>query len=134
MVKAYQELTAQQRTFADAVVAGSTGSDAARAAGVSGSVGYVADRAVKWMKHPKVKAYIAAGRAALADEELLSRKEAVAALAKIAKRRGRDRAATARDVVAAVAQAAKMLGYDAPTKVEVKVEGSLLHRIRSGSR
>jgi len=124
-------LTAQQRTFADAVISGSTGADAARAAGVKVLAG---PRAVKWMRHPKVAAYIAAGRAALAEEELLSRKEAVAALAKIAKRRGRDRAATARDVVAAVAQAAKMLGYDAPTKVEVKVEGSLLHRIRSGSR
>jgi phage terminase small subunit len=131
MARPYEDLTVQQRKFADAVISGSTGSDAARAVGVTGSAKYVADRAAKWMANSKVKDAIAKGRAALAEEDLLTRREAVGILARIAK--GKDKRATTRDKIAALTQASRMLGYDAPTKVMMKVEGSLLHRIRSGA-
>jgi phage terminase small subunit len=131
MARPYQDLTAQQRKFADAVIGGATGSDAARAAGVTGAPRYIAERAAKWMANPKVKDAIAKGRAALAEEDLLTRREAVGILARIAK--GKDKRASTRDRIAALAQASRMLGYDAPTKVTMKVEGSLLHRIRSGA-
>jgi phage terminase small subunit len=131
MGNAYQELTPQQRAFADAVIGGATAADGARAAGVTGTPEYVRTRGHKWMTNPKVATYVAKGRAALAEEDLLTRREAVGILARIAK--GKDKRASTRDKIAALTQASRMLGYDAPTKVTMKVEGSLLHRIRSGA-
>ena len=127
-----QKLTHRQEEFVRHILAGQSQAEAYRLAGYAPAGGNSTRvKACQLAKLPHIQAAIEEGKRVLADEELLTRKEAVAALARIAKRTGRDKNATARDVVAAVAQAAKMLGYDAPTKVEVKVEGSLLHRIRN---
>lgn len=128
-------LTAKQMTFATGVINGLTGSDAARLAGCTGNYKQVGERAKEWMKNPRVRAYIEAEKAriatALREEDILTKKEMLLALGRIVKRVGRDKAASSRDVVGAIGQASKMLGCDAPSRVEVKLEGSLLHRIRS---
>jgi phage terminase small subunit len=125
-------LTPFQAAFVKSILEGNTQAQAYRLAGYAPcDPQQTAVKASQLAALPKVRAAIDEGKARLAEEELLSRREAVAALARIAKRKGRDRNATARDVIGAVAQASKMLGYDAPTKVDVKLEGSLLHRIRS---
>lgn len=127
-------LTAKQLAFAKGILSGKTGSDAYRSAyatkGTNNST--IARNAHELSSHPEIIAYIAQERAKLDGEDLLTRKEAVAILAKIAK--GKDRGASHRDKIAAVTQASKMLGYDAPTKTEVKLEGSLLHQIRRGKQ
>ena len=123
-------LTAKQLAYAKGILAGKTGSDAYRSSYDSkGDNKAIAEKACRLSKHPEIMAYIAQERAKIDGEDLLTRKEAVAILAKIAK--GKDRGATHRDKIAAVTQASKMLGYDAPQKVEMKLEGSLLHQIRS---
>ncbi len=125
-------MTHKQKTFADGVLSGKTGSDAYRHAypDSMASSKVVSVKAAQLSNHPEIRAYLAKERAKLEGEDLLTRKEAVGILAKIAK--GKDRGATHRDKIAAVTQASKMLGYDAPTKTEVKLEGSLLHQIRRG--
>lgn len=114
------------------MLGGATMADAYTAAGYRACSNKQATskNAVKLTRVPVVAAALAAGRAALAEEDLLSRREAVGILARIAK--GKDKRASTRDRIAATAQASKMLGYDAPSKVEVKLEGSLLHKIRNG--
>jgi len=125
-------MTAKQQAFANGILAGKTGSDAYRSAygTKSSNNATIARQAHLLSNHPEIVAYIAKEQAKTADENLLTRKEAVGILAKIAK--GKDRTASSRDKIAAVAQVSRMLGYDSPTKVEVKVEGSLLHKIRNG--
>jgi phage terminase small subunit len=125
-------LTAKQLNYAKGVLAGMTSSDAFRASSSTKTLNSasIARQAHELSTHPEISAYIARERAKLEGEDLLTRKEAVGILAKIAK--GKDRGATHRDKIAAVTQASKMLGYDAPTKTEVKLEGSLLHQIRRG--
>lgn len=129
-------LTAKQKAFADALLAGKGNSEAYRSAyATKASPRLVSTAAARLARNTAVKAYLAEQRAKLSEEDLLTRKDAVAILAKIAK--GKDRAngrlASHRDKVAAIAQASRMLGYDSPQKVEMKVEGSLLHRIRSNA-
>jgi len=125
-------MTAKMRAFADGILSGKEPSPAYVLAypDCRANKRTIARKAHKLSNHPEIMAYIAQERAKIADEQLLTRKEAVGILAKIAK--GKDRGATHRDKIAAVAQASKMLGYDVPTKVEVKLEGSLLHKIRNG--
>jgi phage terminase small subunit len=129
------ELTPKQLAFAKGVINGLTGSDAARAAGCKGNAAQVGERAKLWMRVSKVRAYIEAEKAriasALKEEDILTKKEMLLALGRIVKRQGKDARASSRDVTGAIAQASKMLGCDAPSRVEVKLEGSLLHRIRS---
>lgn len=127
-------LTAKQKAFADAILAGKGPSDAYRGAYDSkGHPRVIASKAQGVMRHPAVVAYLTEQRAKLAEEDLLPRKLAVSILAKIAtgKDRAQGRTASHRDKVSAIATASRILGYDSPQKVEVKVEGSLLHRIRS---
>lgn len=127
-------LTARQQTFADAVCRGCNHSDAARAAGITGTPAVIAQKGYRMAKSPTVQAYLAANKDALiavaAVGSALSRAVLLDALEEIITKRERD--ATARDRIAAVAQASKMLGCDAPTKVEMKMEGSLLWQIRHG--
>lgn len=98
-------------------------------AGVKGSPAYVAKRALIWSTNPKVKAAISAGKAELRRLQILTREESLSILAKIA----RSPKATNRDRCAALERAARMCGYDQPTRVEMKVEGSLLHQIRTAT-
>lgn len=125
-------LTAKERAFAQGILDGLTKTEAYRQAYPASrkwKAQMVTNEAHDTSKRPAVAAYIEEGRARLDDEHQLTRMQAVGILAKIAK--GKERGATTRDKIAAVAQASKMLGYDVPTKVEVKLEGSLLHKIRN---
>lgn len=132
---AYENLTAKQLKFAKGVIDGMSGADAARSVGVTGTPRQIGERAKHWMRNPKVKAHIEAERKriaeALKEEDILSKKDMLLALGRIVKRKGKDARATSRDVTGAIAQASKMLGCDAPSKVEVKLEGSILHKIRN---
>lgn len=125
-------MTAREKAFADAILRGKGPSESYRVAGYAqASSRLVSIKAQHILKRPDVKAYIEAGRNKLEAEDMLSRKEAVGILARIAKAKGNIKV-TSRDRIAAVAQASRMLGYDAPTKVEAKLEGSILHQIRTG--
>lgn len=128
------ELTPKQKAFADHLLLGKGPSEAYRLAypDCKSSSKVVTVKASEAQRHPAVAAYLAQERAKLSAEDYLTRAEAVAILAKIAKAAGRERGATRKEKIAAVAQASRILGYDSPQKVEVKVEGSLLHRIRTG--
>lgn len=61
---------------------------------------------------------------------MLSRDEALNILARIA----HDERVPCRDRIAAIERAAKMQGFDAPCKTELKTEGSLLHQIRADKK
>ena len=125
-------LSPMQENFVRCVLEGNTQADAYRKAGYAPCDNQqTAVKASQLAANPRIRKALDEGKKALADEDVLTRKEMLAALAKIVKRRGRDAKASSRDVTGAVAQASKMLGCDAPTKVEMKVEGSLLHRIRN---
>jgi phage terminase small subunit len=132
---AYENLTAKQLKFAKGVIDGMSGADAARSVGVTGTPRAIGERAKGWMRNPKVKAFIDGERKRIADalkeEDILSKKDMLQALGRIVKRKGKDARASSRDVTGAIAQASKMLGCDAPSKVEVKLEGSILHKIRN---
>jgi hypothetical protein len=131
-----QKLSHRQQAFIRHCAAGKLLADAYIAAGYAECSNRQATtvNAQKLAGTSHIAAAIAASRsvlaAAVAEEDLLSRREAVGILARIAK--GSDKRASTRDRIAATAQASKMLGYDAPSKVEVKLEGSLLHKIRNG--
>lgn len=114
------KLTPKQQTFADAVLGGATGSAAARAAGCSEkSCGRSAG---KWLAMPHVNAYIEQRRAALAVRAEWSRAEMLASLRTIAEPTAGVVVSEA-DRIRAIAQASRMLGYDAPQKHEVAAGG-----------
>lgn len=126
-------MSALQEAFVHHVLLGKTQAQAYLDAGYKEppSRQELAVKACLLAKKPLVAAAIEEGKMVQAEEALLTRKDAVRIVAGIALRKGKDKNAKSRDVIAAVAQASKMLGYDSPSKVEVKLEGSLLHRIRS---
>jgi phage terminase small subunit len=125
-------LSPMQAAFVRLVLEGHTQSQAYRLAGYAPTdTRQTSIKSSQLAATPRIKQALADGRKALADEDVLTRKVMLHALAKIVTRKGRDAKATSRDVTGAIAQASKMLGCDAPTKVEMKVEGSLLHRIRN---
>lgn len=130
-------MTSKQRKFVDEVLAGCSHSEALRRAyptSVKWSLDAVKAEAWKIANSPKVKEAIEQGRAEARAAASLSREDILTALGKIVKRTGKDVNAPANAVVAASMQASRMLGCDAPTKIEMKVEGSLLHRIRKATR
>lgn len=126
------DLTPKQRAFCDAILAGKGPSEAYRSAySTKASARVVSVHAQRVLKHEAVASHLKAERAKLQAEDFLTRSEAVGILANIAKAAGKERGATRKEKIAAIAQASRILGYDSPQKVEVKLEGSLLHRIRS---
>ena len=125
-------MTSKQRKFADEVIAGCSYVEAYRRSYSWQGFSFAAlkQEASQLAQNPKVKAYIEQAQAEARAAALLSRDDILTALGKIVKRTGKDQNAPAAAVVAASTQASRMLGCDAPTKIEMKVEGSLLHRIR----
>lgn len=131
-----QGMTDKQRRFAEAVLDGMTFADAYRHAypvSLKWSQDMLSVEASRSAAHPKIRAYVQARQAELRAAAQLNREDLLTALGKIVKRVGKDANAQATAVVAATAQASRMLGCDAPTKIEMKVEGSLLYRIRKNS-
>jgi len=124
-------LSAKQIAFADFILKGSTGSDAYRGAyNTRGSTRAVARKAVDLVAHKGVRVYMATERAKQDKAKMLDRAKSLELLAGIAQ----SPKATNRDKISAIERTAKMCGYDAPEKMELKVEGSLLYRIRKGKR
>lgn len=129
-------MTSKQRKFVDEVLAGCSYSEAYRRAypkSVHWSKLALKEEATRNAAVPKIKAALEQGFAEARAAASLSRDDILTALGKIVKRTGKDANAPAAAVVAASTQASRMLGCDAPTKIEMKVEGSLLHRIRKTS-
>ena len=129
-------MTSKQRKFVDEVLAGCSYTEAYRRAYPGSSnwtKGALEQEASRSAAKPNIKAAIEQGRAEARAAASLSREDILTALGKIVKRTGKDVNAPANAVVAASMQASRMLGCDAPTKIEMKVEGSLLHRIRKTS-
>jgi phage terminase small subunit len=120
-------MTHKQKLFADGILSGKTGSDAYRHAYPDSKAhsGVIAVKAHQLSNHPEIKALIAKERAAMRKKDILSREESLGILAKIARKP--DKQTTA---IAAIERAAKMQGFDVPQAIEMKIEGSLLDRIR----
>ena len=112
---------------------GKSPADAYAAAGYSqgGCIEHLRIKAAELKRRPVVQAALKEGQAAQAKVNAVTRADLVRGLLRIIDREGADAEATSRDVIAAIAQASRMLGFDKPTEVRVSVEGSLLERIRA---
>lgn len=120
-------LTPKQQAFADAMLCGAEQSAAYRLAfDTHGSPTTVAKNASRLRQQPNVAAYIASEQAKLAKKRILTRERSLEVLTGIAERKS----ARDSDKIHAIKTAAEMQGYNQPTKIEVKVEGSLLWQIR----
>jgi phage terminase small subunit len=107
-------MTAKQLKFAHGILSGKTGSDAYRLAyGARSNSKAMAERSCRLSKHPEVMAYIAQERAKTAAAFAWTREEMLETLKDIA-----DKAEAPVDKTRAIAQASKMLGFDAPVKTE----------------
>jgi phage terminase small subunit len=126
-------LTARQREFVSGLLDGKSPADAYAAAGYSqgGCIEHLRIKAAELKRRPVVQAALKEGQAAQAKVNAVTRADLVRGLLRIIDREGADAEATSRDVIAAIAQASRMLGFDKPTEVRVSVEGSLLERIRA---
>ena len=115
-------MTHKQKTFADAILAGSTGRDAYRSAYNSkGNNKAIAEESCRLSGHPEIKTYIAQEQAKAQAKGAWTREEMLETLKEIA-----TQSILGSDRTRAIAQASKMLGFDAPNKVEQT--GSLLIR------
>jgi phage terminase small subunit len=124
------KITAKQQKFADCILAGNTGSDSYRKAySTKGDNRSVARRAVELMANPKVEEYLAGVRAKLKKVTILDKQRSLEALTEIANAKKEQ---LTRDRIAAIKQISRMQGFDAPTKIEAKIQGSLLDQIRRG--
>jgi len=129
-------MTIKQRKFADLVISGKSQAEAYRIAypcSLRWNKDNVKKEASRLALSSPVKDYIEAAVAEARAAASLTRADILEAMGKIVKRIGKDANAPAAAVVAAGERAARMLGCDAPTKIEMKVEGSLLYRIRKSS-
>lgn len=111
-----KQLTAKQMAFANGILAGLTGSDAYRQAypDSKASNTIVTVRVSKLFKHPQIMAVIERGRAKTAAKLEWTREQMLGTLKEIAEDQEAPRAAR----TGAIAQASKMLGWDAPAKIE----------------
>jgi len=108
-------MTAKQLAFAGHILAGKTGSDAYRLAyDTNAKASVIAVNASKVLNHPLVVAYLAKERAKTANRAAWSREEMITTLREIAEAGDTPRAAR----TGAIAQASRMLGFDAPQKIE----------------
>ena len=129
------KLTAKQTAFADAILDGKTGSDAYRIAyNTKGSNRAVARKAVDLMKHPAIIAYIKDMRSRVQTKKIMDKQEMLQELTEIARAKKKEGKEATTTRVSAMERIAKMQGFDAPQKIEAKVEGSLLDRIRKGNK
>jgi phage terminase small subunit len=127
------KLTLKQRAFVSHLVAGMEYTDAYVAAGYvrPSSHQVLRVKACQLKASPVVAEALRAEQKVNAEVSLVTRADLVRGLLRIIDREGADAEATSRDVIAAIAQASRMLGFDKPTEVRVSVEGSLLDRIRA---
>jgi hypothetical protein len=109
-------MTPKMQAFADALLAGKTGSDAYRLAYPDSKANprVVSVKAARLSRHPEIMAVIAKERAKTANRAAWSREEMITTLREIAE--AKDSPKSAR--TGAIAQASRMLGFDAPQKVE----------------
>lgn len=123
-----QRLTPKQRAFVAAVMAGCNHARAAEVAGYAGTTGEKGSLKVRGhaVAHsPAVIAELARLRRPIEFRHTLTRDKLLARMEEIVD------SGKAADKVQAGRLASRILGYDAPQQVEVKVEGSLLWRIRN---
>jgi hypothetical protein len=124
------KITAKQVAFAEGILAGNTGSESYRRAyNTKGSNRAVARKAVALMAHSGVAGYISEMRAKLEKPSILDKQKSLELLTDIATSK---KGTTTRDRIAAVKQISRMQGFDAPTQIEAKIQGSLLDQIRRG--
>lgn len=125
-------LTAKQTQFARGILSGMTGSDAYRNAYDSkGDNTAIANKAYILSNNPEIVAYLAQERAKTASKAQWTREEMLETLKDIA-----TNAEAPVDKTRAIAQASKMLGFDAPAKVELGMSDpltSLVMEIRKRS-
>ena len=113
--KPQRQITQLERRFADNILDGMKPSAAYRkASGSKGTCQTATREAVRLGKRPLVIEYIAKGRAVLEDRSAWSREQMLATLRSIA-----DEPTAAKSArISAITQASKMLGFDAPQKIE----------------
>lgn len=128
-------LTAKERVFVDEITKpGTTQADAWRvaypkqASELAGDNRGIAEEARVVARRPQVAAAIEAHRKKQEARSEWTKAQAIERLRQIANEPAPGHATHA------IAQASKMLGWDAPLKVEAKIEGSLLHQIRNRVR
>jgi phage terminase small subunit len=108
-------MTARQKAFADAILAGIGPSEAYRRAGYKvGSPKVVSVKAQETLRQKVVKAYLAERRDKQEKRNEWTREQMLKTLREIAEDHSSPKAAR----TGAIAQASKMLGWDAPAKVE----------------
>lgn len=117
-------MTAKQRAYAHGILDGLTGSDAYRRANPDSRANSrtIAHKAHKLSNHPEIMAYIAQERAKTAKRAAWTREEMLQTLREIAETKEAPKSAR----TGAIAQASKMLGFDAPQKIEGEVKGALV--------
>ena len=125
-----KNLTAKESRFVEEICLGKSQADAFRAAyGGTAAVHRgdnlgIAEQARRVIRRPHIADAIAARRTKTERRVEWTKAQALERLKQAADQKHHPVA------IAAIAQASKMLGWDAPQKVEVKVEGSLLWQIR----
>lgn len=124
-------LTSKQTAFADRILAGDTGSDSYRDSyNTRGSNKVVSVKAAELLAHKGVQAYLGTQRAILQKKKIIGMTRSLERLGEIIEG---DEVSDS-DCIKAIERNAKMQGFDAPEKMELKVEGTLLYRIRKGKR
>jgi hypothetical protein len=124
------KVTAKQIAFAEGILAGNTGSESYRRAyNTKGSNRAVARKAVALMAHSGVAGYISEMRQKLEKPTILNKQQALQILTDMV---STTKGITTRDRIAAMKQLSRMQGFDAPTQIEAKIQGSLLDQIRRG--
>lgn len=116
-------MTAKMQAFADALLSGKEPSPAYIASypDCRANKGTIARKAHKLSRHPEIVAYLAQERAKTAKRAAWTREEMLETLKDIAKN-----AEAPVDKTRAIAQASKMLGFDAPQKIEGELTGALV--------
>ena len=114
-------MTHKQRAFAQAILQGKTATDAYLLA--YDSTGHnratAKGKGYQLSNHPEIMAYIAQERAKTAKAFQWTREEMLETLKDIALK------AKPTDRTRAIAQASKMMGFDAPQKIEGEISGGL---------
>lgn len=124
-----QSLTPKQVRFAQAIVSGKNPGQAYREAYATKAPfrsRALEVEASRTARKPHIAAYIAQLQAKLERKAILSRQRSLEILTVIAEEEKQPQPR-----IAAITQASRMQGYDAPARVEMKVEGSLLWQIRN---
>lgn len=117
-------MTAKQLAFARGILSGKTGSDAYRSAYPDSKANnrVIATKASVLLDHPEIMAYLAQERAKTQAAFSWTREEMLQTLKEIATADGTG----ANERTRAIGQASKMLGFDAPQKIEGEVKGALV--------